>query len=150
LIWYWREPSLASIKEMRLAPLDDRCVYGGTMIAAPPRSFQIQNLFDLPARIDELDWEPFRPGIKIHRLYGNQKEGPSAALLLYDSGATLPRHIHDGYEHILVLSNSQRDDNGEHAAGTLVINPPGTSHAVRVPKGSLVLAIWERPVVFTE
>jgi anti-sigma factor ChrR (cupin superfamily) len=120
------------------------------MIAAPARSIQMLSLFDLPSKLDELKWEPFRAGIKIHRIYGNQNEGPSAALLLYEPGTTLPRHTHDGYEHILVLSNSQRDDNGEHAAGTLVINPPGSSHEVRVAKGSLVLAIWERPVVFVE
>jgi anti-sigma factor ChrR (cupin superfamily) len=120
------------------------------MTVAPVRSILIPDLFDLPSKVDELNWEPFRAGIRIHRIYGNQMEGPSAALLLYEPGTTLPRHMHDGYEHILVLSNSQRDHNGEHAAGTLVINPPGTSHEVRVSKGSLVLAIWERPVVFVE
>jgi anti-sigma factor ChrR (cupin superfamily) len=120
------------------------------MPVATARSIQLHNLFDLPSRVEELSWEPFRAGIKIHRIYGNQKEGPSAALLLYEPGAVLPRHMHDGYEHILVLSNSQLDDNGEHNAGTLVINPPGTSHEVRVPRKSVVLAIWERPVVFVD
>jgi anti-sigma factor ChrR (cupin superfamily) len=120
------------------------------MTIAPTRSIQIRNLFDLPANLNDLTWEPFRPGIQIHRIYGNQKQGPSAALLLYDPGTTLPRHTHQGYEHILVLSNGQSDDNGEHTAGTLVVNPPGSSHEVRVPKRSLVLAIWERPVIFDE
>jgi len=120
------------------------------MITAPAKSMQIPDLFGLPDRIDQLEWEHFRPGIKIHRIYGNQKEGPSAALLLYEPGTTLPRHMHDGYEHIFVLSNSQTDDNGEHLAGTLVINPPGTTHEVHVPRKSMVLAIWERPVVFID
>jgi anti-sigma factor ChrR (cupin superfamily) len=120
------------------------------MTIAPVRSILMQNLFDLPSKVDQLAWEYFRQGIKIHRIYGNQTEGPSAALLLYEPGTTLPRHMHDGYEHILVLSNSQYDQNGEHTAGTLVINPPGTSHEVRVPARSLVLAIWERPVVFVD
>jgi hypothetical protein len=35
-----------------------------------------------------------------------------------------------GYEHIFVLSGSQRDQNGPVAAGTLTINPPGTRHSV--------------------
>ena len=37
---------------------------------------------------------------------------------------------------------------GTYEAGTLVINPPGSSHQVHVPKPSLVLAIWERPVIW--
>jgi anti-sigma factor ChrR (cupin superfamily) len=120
------------------------------MIAAPAGSIQIRNLFDLPANLENVNWEPFREGIKIHRIYGNQSEGPSAALLLYEAGTVLPRHMHQGYEHIFVLSNSQRDDNGEHRAGTLVINPPGSSHEVRVAAQSVVLAIWEKPVIFDE
>jgi anti-sigma factor ChrR (cupin superfamily) len=120
------------------------------MIAAPARSIQLRNLFDLPKNLDGLKWEPFRAGIKIHRIYGNQNEGPSAALLLYEPGTVLPRHTHQGYEHIFILSNNQRDDNGEHRAGTLVINPPGSSHEVHVAAESVVLAIWEKPVIFDE
>ncbi len=116
------------------------------MPTQPPISIKITNLFDLPSNLGDVKWEPFRDGVLIHRIYGNQSEGPSAALLLYEENSALPRHTHTGYEHIFVLSNSQRDENGEHLAGTLVINPPGTSHQVRVPKGSLVLAIWEKPV----
>ena len=120
------------------------------MTVAPTRSILLQNLFDIPSNLDQLEWEPFRTGIQIHRIYGNQTDGPSAALLLYEPGTTLPRHTHDGYEHILVLSSSQRDQNGEHTAGTLVINPPGSSHEVYVRERSVVLAIWERPVMFAE
>ena len=120
------------------------------MLSGLPRPINIQKLFDLPSNLDELHFEPFRPGVKIHRLYGNQQEGPSAALLLYEAGASLPRHTQGGYEHILVLSNSQTDDNGTYEAGTLVINPPGSTHEVHVPKESLVLAIWERPVVWDQ
>jgi anti-sigma factor ChrR (cupin superfamily) len=82
---------------VRLRRNDDRCT---------GRCMSIPNLFDLISNITDLEWEPFRAGIKIHRIYGNQKDGPSAALLLYDPGTTLPRHTHQGYEHILVLSNS--------------------------------------------
>ena len=120
------------------------------MIAAAPKPVQLHNLFDLSARSEGLKWEPFRPGIQIHRIYGNQKTGPSAALLLYAPGTTLPRHKHDGFEHIVVLSGAQRDENGEHSTGTLVINPPGTTHEVHVAQSCLVLAIWEKPVTFIE
>jgi len=108
----------------------------------------ISNLFELGSRLDTLTWEPFREGIKIHRLYGNQQEGPSAALLWYAPGATLPRHKHVGYEHLIILQQSQEDDFGDHLAGTLIINPPGSEHAVTNVMGSIVLAIWEKPVSF--
>jgi anti-sigma factor ChrR (cupin superfamily) len=94
------------------------------------------------------EWMPYRDGVQIHRLYGTGEKGPSAALLRYEAGATIPRHTHQGYEHIYVLHGTQVDVRGTHAAGTLVVNRPGSSHAVVSPEGCVVLAIWERPVVF--
>jgi anti-sigma factor ChrR (cupin superfamily) len=118
------------------------------MQPSPPRPIVIRNLFDIPKNLQALKWEHFRKGVKIHRLYGNQSEGPSAALLWYEPGAGVPLHEHAGYEHILILSNTQLDDNGENSAGTLVINPPGSHHTVSVGRGGVALAIWEKPVVF--
>jgi anti-sigma factor ChrR (cupin superfamily) len=93
-------------------------------------------------------WEPLRAGIDISRLYGDGQHGPAAALLRYQPGASVALHHHTGYEHIFVLAGSQRDHNGVHGAGTLVINPPGSRHRVVSDDGCLVLAIWEKPVVF--
>jgi anti-sigma factor ChrR (cupin superfamily) len=93
-------------------------------------------------------WEPFREGVSICRIYGNSKEGPSAALLKYEPGASLPPHRHVGYEHLIVLQGTQIDESGETHAGTLVVNPPGTTHRVRNEGPCVVLAIWERPVEF--
>ncbi len=95
-------------------------------------------------------WKPFRPGVQIHRLYGNGVVGPSAALLRYEAGAAVGWHEHDGYEHILILRGAQRDQNGPARAGTLVVNPPGTRHAVASEEGCVVLAIYEKPVRFLE
>ena len=66
------------------------------------------------------------------------------------TGTSIPPHEHVGYEHILVLSGTQEDDRGRYPAGTMVINPPETSHHVRSPEGCVVLAIWQRPVRFLE
>jgi anti-sigma factor ChrR (cupin superfamily) len=74
--------------------------------------------------------------------------GPRSAFLRYAVGARLPAHAHVGYEHIIVLSGSQSDHSGLHGPGAMIINPPGTSHAVYSAIGCLVLAIWEKPVVF--
>jgi anti-sigma factor ChrR (cupin superfamily) len=100
--------------------------------------------------VDEssIDWKPFREGIDISRIYNAGINGPSAAFLRYQPGAKLQRHHHAGYEHILILSGSQIDDYGEHFAGTLLVHPPGTSHGIRSIGGCVVLAIWEKPVVF--
>jgi anti-sigma factor ChrR (cupin superfamily) len=94
-----------------------------------------------------LSWEHFRAGIEVRWLYKNVS-GPSAALLRYAPGATLPRHTHPGYEHILILSGSQSDDLGTHPAGTLLVHPPGTSHSIASENGCVALAMWEKPVVF--
>lgn len=98
----------------------------------------------------QVQWQPFRPGVEIARLYGGAPNEASAALLRYAPKAQVPRHIHHGYEHILVLSGSQRDDNGVYSAGTLVISEPGSSHAITSDEGCVVLAIWERPVEILE
>jgi anti-sigma factor ChrR (cupin superfamily) len=98
----------------------------------------------------QISWQPFRPGVEIARLYGGSPDASSAALLRYAPNARVPRHIHHGYEHILVLSGSQRDDNGVYEAGSLVISEPGSSHAIASDDGCIVLAIWERPVEILE
>ena len=56
-----------------------------------------------------LAFGPFRPGMEIHRLYGGDGDGPSAALLRYAPGGSVPLHEHTGFEHVLVLDGSQED-----------------------------------------
>jgi anti-sigma factor ChrR (cupin superfamily) len=95
----------------------------------------------------ELKWEPFRPGIEIVRLY-NTPGGGASAFLRYAPGARLERHMHRGWEHVLVLSGSQTDDTGHYQTGAMLVHPPGSSHAVSSDEGCIVLAIWEKPVTF--
>lgn len=94
-----------------------------------------------------LRWEPFRQGIEAAWLY-RTSHGSRAAFLRYAPGARLGRHEHQGYEHIFVLAGSQTDDHGVHRAGALVVHPPGSSHAIVSEGGCVVLAVWEKPVVF--
>lgn len=110
----------------------------------------LTDLFTLVDQPEKLPWRPFRPGVEIFRLYGDGQIGPAAALLKYDPGARVPHHNHTGYEHIVVLSGAQRDHQGNHRTGTLVINPPGTDHAVVSDEGCIVLIIWEKPVVIRD
>ena len=93
-------------------------------------------------------WQPFREGIEQVPLHEAAPSGLRAALLRYAPGASVPAHEHVGYEYILVLEGAQEDDRGRYPAGTLLVNPPGSAHAVRSAEGCVVLAIWERPVQF--
>jgi anti-sigma factor ChrR (cupin superfamily) len=95
---------------------------------------------------DEDGWEPFRPGVDIRTLYPDRGDGASAALLRYRAGASVLYHEHLGYEHILVLDGAQSDERGRYPAGTLVINPAGSSHRVWSDIGCVVLIIWQREI----
>jgi anti-sigma factor ChrR (cupin superfamily) len=110
----------------------------------------LPNLINLAQHSNALDWEPFRPGVMIHWLYQCEQTEAAAALLRYQPGATIPHHDHTGFEHIFVLSGSQRDRNGAHQAGTLVINPPQTDHDVTSDEGCIVLIIWQKPVAMRQ
>jgi len=94
------------------------------------------------------DWRPFRTGIEIHSLYGEVGVGRAAALLRYAPGASLPAHRHAGFEQIQVLEGYQIDDLGRYGKGTVVVNPPGSRHAVSCPEGCIVFVTWELPVEF--
>lgn len=106
----------------------------------------LSDIWSLGDRADTLPWQPFRPGVEIHRLY-DDPSGAAAALLRYQPGAQVPHHDHTGYEHIFVLQGAQRDQHATYPAGSLVINAPDTDHAVASDDGCLVLVIWQKPVV---
>jgi anti-sigma factor ChrR (cupin superfamily) len=108
----------------------------------------LNDLFSIAGRLDQIVWAPFRDGVEIHRLYGDGITGPTAALLHFSKAARVPAHYHEGYEHILVLAGSQKDQNGTIVAGTLRVHPPGTSHSVVSDAGCVVLAIYEKAVTF--
>ncbi len=112
----------------------------------PPTSL----VFSLAAESlrERRDYVPLRPGIEIAVVYRDGKTEACCAFLRYAAGAKLPLHRHAGHEHVLVIDGSQADESGSYGPGTLVVNPPGTSHRVWSPNGCLVLLIWEKPVVF--
>jgi anti-sigma factor ChrR (cupin superfamily) len=107
-----------------------------------------KRVFDLNAfAAGNVEWTPWRQGVDICRLYGDERSGRSAALLRYAPNAEVPLHEHDGYEHIFVLAGAQEDASGVYRAGTMVVNSPGSRHNVRSPEGCTVLILWERPVI---
>jgi anti-sigma factor ChrR (cupin superfamily) len=88
-------------------------------------------------------YEPFRDGVDISPILQGE---PAIALLRYRPGASVPLHLHRGLETILVLEGSQSDERGTYPAGSLVINPEGSSHSVWSDLGCVVLIQWNRPV----
>jgi quercetin dioxygenase-like cupin family protein len=109
---------------------------------------ELQNLFQIASWSDKIVWQPFRDGVDIYRLHGDGITGPTTALIRFRKTGKVPLHKHAGWEHILVLAGSQRDQNTTANAGTLMINPPGTAHSVVGEAGCIVLAIYEHPVQF--
>jgi anti-sigma factor ChrR (cupin superfamily) len=112
------------------------------------RVIKLNDLFQVSGWQHKLPWKPFQPGVDIYRLYEDGADGPNAALLRFQPGGRVPLHEHTGYEHIFVLSGSQVDENSEAETGSLIINPPGTSHSILSKTGCIVLAIYEKPVKF--
>jgi len=118
---------------------------------APTPSFprlELTNLFNIAQWQHEIPWQPFKDDLEIYQIYGDPASGPSAALIRFNKAGKVPFHTHLGFEHIFVLTGSQRDQNGEALPGTLVVNPPGTTHSVVSEAGCIVLAIYEKPVEF--
>jgi anti-sigma factor ChrR (cupin superfamily) len=94
------------------------------------------------------DWEPFRPGVTAHWLYNQGGGGPAAVLLRYEPGARVALHEHVGFEHLYVIEGDQYDEYGSYPEGSLVINPPGTSHSPGSKAGCVALLIYEKAVRF--
>jgi anti-sigma factor ChrR (cupin superfamily) len=113
-----------------------------------PRPIILQNVFALAQKPDSVKWSPFADGVDIHWLYQMAPPGPAAALIRFHPGARVALHQHTGFEHILLLAGSQTDGEGDHARGALLIHAPGTRHSIASAEGCVVLAIYEKPVVF--
>ncbi|MDB6052541.1 MAG: anti-ECFsigma factor, ChrR [Verrucomicrobiales bacterium] len=111
---------------------------------------KLTDLFQISGWHQKQPWQPFKEGVEIYRLYGAGITGPTAALLRFSPGGRIALHEHTGYEHIFVLTGSQVDENSESQAGSLIVNPPGTSHSILSRGGCIVLAIYEKPVKFLE
>ena len=92
-------------------------------------------------------WRPFRDGVEISEIMSGT---PAVAMLRYKPGASVPRHLHTGLETIIVLEGTQSDERGDYPAGSVILNPEGTTHAVWSTDGCVVLIQWQRPVEFIE
>jgi len=86
--------------------------------------------------------------VEIARLYDDPATGAAAAVLRYAAGGRIPRHRHEGYEHIFVLEGEQSDEKGSYEAGSFLINAPGSAHSVWSDSGCVALLIWQKSITF--
>jgi hypothetical protein len=81
-----------------------------------------------------MPWEP-SPAAGVWRrrleLSGDPERGRVTSIVRYEAGRTFPRHAHPDGEEILVLAGVFSDDEGDHPAGTILLNPPGSAHSPR-------------------
>lgn len=117
----------------------------------------IRDVFNLAQGLEKVPFKPYnqpgREGVEIYPLYDTTDTGPTgpaAALVRYRPGARVKRHIHPGYEIILVLEGELINDTGVHGPGTLEVCPPGSSHALGSDTGATFLVVWEQPVRLAE
>lgn len=111
-------------------------------------TIELTRLFQIVENQEDYPWEYFRDNVDVHRLYGDGMTGPTAVLLRYRETSPIPPHVHEGYEHILVLCGTQEDEQGLIGSGTLRVHAPGTTHRGTGFAGCIVLAIYEKAVRF--
>lgn len=103
--------------------------------------------------LPDIEFEPYQPGLRtnvlIHLLFDNKKDDPNgsdAALIKYLPGAFTPRHLHIGYEMVLVLDGQYVENDVLYGPGSLIIRAPGTTHEMRTIDGCTLLAMRDIPV----
>ncbi|CAM9425557.1 unnamed protein product, partial [Hapterophycus canaliculatus] len=73
-----------------------------------------------------MEWAP-SPSPSVWRkrvaLEGPQESGRVTSVVRYDANSKFNEHGHPDGEEILVLEGSWQDENGEHPAGTYMLNP---------------------------
>jgi hypothetical protein len=103
---------------------------------------------------NDLKYAEYQPGLRknvlIHLLFDNTRNDPTgsdAALIRYLPDAFVPRHLHVGYEMVLVLEGEYVENDVLYRPGSLIIRAPGTTHEMRSNTGCTILAMRDMPVV---
>lgn len=101
-------------------------------------------------KIEFTEYEPgLRKNVLIHTLFDNKPTDPNgsdAALIRYLPGAYVPRHLHIGFEMVLVLEGEYVENDIPYLPGSLIIRSPGTTHEMRSTGGCTILAMRDIPV----
>ncbi len=107
-------------------------------------SFLFPDLHTAVLKQNRMKWERLFPRVAVHWFYRHDDHGPAAGLIRFRPGGRVPLHEHQGFEHVLVLQGSQRDENGVLREGGFMVHAPGSRHSILSEEGCLVLAIYEK------
>lgn len=79
----------------------------------------------------DLPWIASPESGVLRRMLSRQGDevAKATSIVCYQPGSKFQSHIHDGGEEIFVLEGVFSDDLGDYAAGTYIMNPPGSAHA---------------------
>lgn len=104
-------------------------------------------------QIPDIEFTEYEPGLRknvlIHLLFDNKPndpQGSDAAIIRYLPGAFVPRHLHMGFEMVLVLDGEYVENDIAYEPGSLIIRSPGTTHEMRSTNGCTILAMRDVPV----
>ena len=98
---------------------------------------------------DHIKWEPFRPNVEHSMVFKDERSGNFGRYVKIAPNADIGIHVHHGYEYVFVLFGGFVDERGTHGPGTVIVNPPSSSHSVRgSPDGCINLVIYDNPPCF--
>lgn len=103
--------------------------------------------------LPDIEFVPYQTGLRknvlIHILFDCTKDDPAGsdmALIRYLPGAFTPRHLHTGYEVVLVLQGDYVENDVLYKPGALIVRAPNTTHEMRTLGGCVILAMRDTPV----
>jgi anti-sigma factor ChrR (cupin superfamily) len=77
-------------------------------------------------------------GIEMLSLYREDEHPEDVHLTKFAAGTSVPMHLHTGGEEIFVLDGVFSDEAGDHAAGTWLRYPVGSSHSDWTDEGCVI------------
>ena len=95
---------------------------------------------------DDLPWlDSPMPGVQRRMLERDGEEVARAtSIVRYAANSHFSTHTHDGGEEFLVLEGVFSDEYGDHAAGTYIRNPVGSTHTPFSQDGCTILVkLWQ-------
>ncbi len=104
----------------------------------------------LPNDLEFVTYQPeVRKGVGIYTLFSladQNPQGPDAAILRYEPGASVALHEHVGHEMVLVLTGDYIENGVTFLPGSLILRSPGTFHTMASTHGCTILATRYIPV----
>ena len=93
--------------------------------------------------VSEIPWRDTLPDVHQKLIWEDSVANRRAVFALFEPGAKLPRHRHDGQELLYVIEGSHADEAGEVTTGNMSFRPNGCTHDVVSRNGAIsLLFLW--------